>query len=203
MARSTASNRKNPSARTPVHGRAVRREELKATWHLAHTPQEVLVTEFEFALLRIAATFERWQLECFGAVADRRLGPTCNVILHVVRLKERPKTQSEIARLLNRDDIANVQYSIRKLQQAGLIERAPGGRRKSVAYRATARGRRACEAYSSLRAKVLMSRVQTLEHWEERVASAQQSLDTLRAVYEQAALVLATHRAVNGGSTEV
>jgi hypothetical protein len=54
-----------------------------------------------------------------------------------------------------------------------------------------------------LRAKVLMSRVQTLEHWEERVASAQQSLDTLRAVYEQAALVLATHRAVNGGSTEV
>ena len=120
-----------------------------------------------------------------------------------MRLKDRPKTQSEIARLLNRDDIANVQYSIRKLQQAGLIERAPGGRRKSVAYRVTRRGRRVSEAYASLRAKLLTARLPSLERWDQRIATAQQSLDMMRAVYDQAALVLATHRGVDGSNTAV
>jgi predicted MarR family transcription regulator len=198
MAGSASKARRAAPAAVAVRSRPSRRDELKSNWHLARNPQEILVTEFEFALLRIAAAFERWQSECFGSVADQRLGPTCNVILHVVRLKDRPKTQAEIARLLSRDDIANVQYSMRKLQQAGLIERAPGGRRKSVAYRVTRRGRRVSEAYAQLRAKSLMATVSTLERWDERFAATQASLDLMRAVYEQAALMLATHRGAQG-----
>jgi predicted MarR family transcription regulator len=193
MARSATPPRKARPAPVPAQVPTSRRDELKSNWHLARNAREILVTEFEFALLRIAAAFERWQSECFGSVADQRLGPICNVILHVVRLKDRPKTQAEIARLLSRDDIANVQYSMRKLQQAGLIERAPGGRRKSVAYRVTRRGRRV------LRAKVLMERIPSLERWDERIATTQDSLDMMRAVYEQAALMLATHRGAEEG----
>jgi len=200
MARSPKPRPRVRAAQAAAQRLELRRDEIKAYWHLARDAQEGLVTEFEFALLRIAAAFERWQVECFGSVADQRLGSTCNVILHVVRLKDRPKTQSEIARLLARDDIANVQYSMRKLLEAGLIERAPGGRRKSVAYRVTRRGRRVSEGYATLRAKVLMSRVPSLERWNERIAAAQQTLDMMRAVYEQAALVLATHRGVDGRS---
>lgn len=199
MERAAPPARKARTAAVVAQARPSRRDELKSTWHLASNAREIRVTEFEFALLRISAAFERWQSECFGTVADQRLGPTCNVILHVVRLKDRPKTQAEIARLLSRDDIANVQYSLRKLQQAGLIERAPGGTRKSVAFRATRQGRRVSEAYASLRAKVLMERVPPVDRWDERIASAQETLDMMRAVYEQAALMLATHREVAGG----
>jgi predicted MarR family transcription regulator len=132
-------------------------------------------------------------------VTDQRLGSVCNAILHVVRLKDRPKSQAEIARLLNRDDIANVQYSMRKLQQAGLIERCPSGRRKSVAYRVTRRGRRVSDAYAHLRAQVLMTRVPGLTDGGERIGAARASLDLMRGIYEQAALMLATHRGADSG----
>ena len=198
MANTTGTARGGASSRGKA--RLPHADELKSHWHLARNLPESVVTEFEFALLRIAAAFERWQCDCLGAVADQRLGSTCNAILHVVRLKDRPKTQGEIARILSRDDVANVQYSMRKLLDAGLIERVPGGRRKSVSYRATRKGRRVTEGYAALRARVLMSRVSSLERWDERIAMAQETLDMMRAVYEQAALVLATHRGADGSS---
>ena len=193
-----AGSRAQPRKRIPGGAaglrRGIRRDDLKSDWHLARSAREIRVTEFEFSLLRIAAAFERWQSECLGTVSDQRLGSACNAILHVVRLKDRPKSQAEIARLLNRDDIANVQYSMRKLQQAGLIERCPSGPRKSVAYRVTRRGRRISEAYARLRAQVLMTRIPEPADGRDRISDAQQSLDMMRGIYEQAALVLATHR---------
>jgi len=194
MAGSSASARKRTPPGAAVQRRGVRRDDLKSEWHLATNPREILVTEFEFSLLRVGAAFERWQSECLGTISEQRLGSVCNAILHVVRLKDRPKSQAEIARLLNRDDIANVQYSMRKLQQAGLIERCPSGPRKSVAYRATRRGRRVSDDYARLRAQVLMTLIPELGEGGDRISAAQQSLDMMRGIYEQAALVLATHR---------
>jgi predicted MarR family transcription regulator len=194
MAGSKAPSHAGNPAGAAVRRRGVRRDDLRSEWHLATNAREILVTEFEFSLLRIAAAFERWQSECLGTVSDQRLGSVCNAILHVVRLKDRPKSQAEIARLLNRDDIANVQYSMRKLQQAGLIERCPSGPRKSVAYRVTRRGRRVSEDYARLRAQVLMTRIPEPAAGGDRISEAQKSLDMMRGIYEQAALVLATHR---------
>jgi predicted MarR family transcription regulator len=144
--------------------------------------------------MRIAAAFDRWTAECLERVAREPLGSVAAMVLHVIGLKNRPKTPAEIARLLNRDDVANVLYSIRKLERAGLIERDRSERRKTVAYRVTRRGRRVVDDYATLRAAVLLPRLPRLEGWEGQLAGAKDFIDLLRGVYDQAALLLATHR---------
>ena len=88
------------------------------TWHLAADEPEVAATEFEFALMRS--------------------GPD-NALLHVIRMNDRAKTIKEIARLMNRDDIPNIQYSIRKMVSDGLVSKH-GSSRTGVTYAATDRG---------------------------------------------------------------
>lgn len=175
-------------------GAGRRPEELNTSWHLSRDALETTITELEFSLMRITAAFDRWIAECLEMVAKAPLGSAGAQILHVVALKNRPKTPSEIARLLNRDDVPNVLYSIRKLEAAKLVERVDGNRRKSVVYRVTRRGRSVVTAYAELRAQVLMPRIPRLEGWDARLAGAKDFLDLMRGVYDQAALVVATHR---------
>ncbi len=170
--------------------------DLDSRWHLARNPREITVTELEFSLIRATSAFDRWQAECLAAVAHQQLGSTDNAILHVIRLKERPKTTTEIARLLNRDDVANLQYSIRKLQDAGLIERCRAGKRKGTSYRVTQRGMVITEEYAVLRSNLLMNLIPSVERWDEQVQGAKRILDLMRGIYDQAALVLATHRSL-------
>ena len=44
-----------------------------------------------------------------------------HMILHIIRMHNRPKNSITIARMMNRDDLANLQYSLRKLEAAGLV----------------------------------------------------------------------------------
>jgi predicted MarR family transcription regulator len=171
-----------------------RHEELNTSWYLSRNERETAITEFEFSLMRIAAAYDRWIAECLATVAREPLGSTCAEVLHLTCLKDRPKTPAEIARLLNRDDVPNVVYSIRKLEQAGLVERAPSKKRKGAAYRATRRGRRVALDYAALRAEVLMPHVPRLEAGNEQLAGAKDLMDLIRGIYDQAALLLATHR---------
>lgn len=170
--------------------------DLDNRWHLARNAREITVTELEFSLIRATSAFDRWQAECLAAVAHQQLGSTDNAILHVIRLKERPKTTTEIARLLNRDDVANLQYSIRKLQDAGLIERCTAGKRKGTSYRVTHHGKVITEEYAALRSNLLMNLIPSVERWDEQVQGAKRILDLMRGIYDQAALVLATHRSL-------
>jgi predicted MarR family transcription regulator len=80
-------------------------------------------TELEFALMRTYEGFARWQSECLASVADVAASGPENALLHIIRMNERPKTIKDLARLTNRDDVPNIQYSLRKLIGAGLVER--------------------------------------------------------------------------------
>jgi predicted MarR family transcription regulator len=185
-ARSAAARRPTAASR--------RRDELNTSWYLSRNERETAITEFEFSLMRIAAAYDRWIAECLATVAREPLGSTCAAVLHLTCLKNRPKTPSEIARLLNRDDVPNVIYSIRKLENAGLVERQQSERRKSVSYRVTRRGRRVALDYAALRAEVLMPHLPRLEASSQHLAGAKDLMDLIRGIYDQAALVLATHR---------
>jgi predicted MarR family transcription regulator len=169
-------------------------EELDTHWHLSRDDRETGITEVEFSLMRISAAYERWIAECLDRVAGAPLGSAASMVLHVIGLKDRPKTPAEIARLLNRDDTANVLYSIRKLERAGLVERAAAPKRKLVAFRLTRRGRRVVADYAALRAAVLLPRVPRLPDWDSQLAGARDFIDAMRGIYDQAALLLATHR---------
>ncbi len=168
--------------------------DLDSHWHLARTDQEIAITELEFSLFRTSAAFERWQAECIAAVAHRPFNVLDNALLHVIRLKDRPKNVTELGRLLNREDIANIQYSLRKLQKAGLIERQVSDKRKGTTYRVTPQGEELTDRYAEVRAELLMKLVPSIEHWDEQVQVTQRFLDLMRGIYEQAALTLVTHR---------
>jgi predicted MarR family transcription regulator len=89
--------------------------ELDYRWHLAKSDVEVSTTELEFALMRTFEGFGRWQSECLAGVVDLAASGPENALLHIIRMNERPKTIKDLARMTNRDDVPNIQYSLRKL----------------------------------------------------------------------------------------
>ena len=90
-------------------------------WHLAKTNSEFLVTEFEWAMIRLNEAFVRWVATSSSIFIDEDIKFSEHMILHVIRMQDRPKNSVTIARMMNRDDVANIQYSLRKLEAANLI----------------------------------------------------------------------------------
>ena len=166
---------------------------LDRHWHLARTPVEMDVAELEYALMRAFEAFGRWQTECLSTVLDLTASGPENAILHIIRMNERPKTLKDIARLSNREDIPNMQYSLRKLIGAGLVERTGSGR-SGVTYTVTPAGRDVTDRYADVRAALLVKAVQSVPNLGKRLEDATETLDLLTGIYEQVARTAATHR---------
>lgn len=163
-------------------------------WHLADGPREQRLTELEYALMRTTESFLRWQAECLaesgaGVAAS---GPE-NALLHVIRMNDRPKSVKELARLTNREDVPNIQYGLRKLAKAGLIERE-GASRTGVVYSVTDKGREVTDRYAEVRRALLIRLLDRLEDADGAFAEAAETLDLLRGLYDRAALSAATRR---------
>ncbi|NEY89372.1 winged helix DNA-binding protein [Tabrizicola oligotrophica] len=166
---------------------------LDRRWHLAQSAAEVDTTELEFALMRAFEGFGRWQSECLASVCDLAATGPENAMLHIIRMNDRPKSLKEIARLMNRDDVPNIQYSLRKLLGAGLILRQGAGR-SGVTYDCTEEGRRVTDDYAVLRRKLLLAEIADMPGFAQRLAEAGRTLNLLSGVYEEIARVAATHR---------
>jgi predicted MarR family transcription regulator len=163
------------------------------TWHLAADEPEVAATEFEFALMRTFESFGRWQSECLVASSGYVASGPDNALLHVIRMNDRAKTIKEIARLMNRDDIPNIQYSIRKMVSDGLVSKH-GSSRTGVTYAATDRGREITDRYAEIRRSQLISEIAELPEFTARMKEAVRTLNILSGLYEEASRVIATHR---------
>ena len=164
------------------------------TWHLARTEAAFALSSFEFSLERLFQAFYRWKSECLAAASGCRLTGDDTAILNVIRMREQPKSLSEIARLLNREDTANVQYALRKLLSEGLVEKANGAARKTTTYRVTAKGFDVTERYAELRAQVLMTLLQALGDNRDRFHDVGHFLDLMAGMYDQAAGQVSTRR---------
>lgn len=162
-------------------------------WHLAESATEVAATELEFALMRAFEGFGRWQSECLASVSDFTASGPENALLHIIRMNERPKSIKELARLTNRDDIPNIQYSLRKLVQAGLVEKSGSGR-TGVVYSPTEKGCQVTDDYGALRRRLLIEAIDNLPGFADRLASATRTLNMLTGIYEEISRVAATHR---------
>ena len=168
---------------------------LDKRWHLATNDHEIAVAEMEYALIRAFEAFGHWQAECFASVTGESLSGSDNALLHVIRMKDRPKSIREIARLTNRDDTPNIQYSLRKLANQGLIEKQDGNsQRRGVTYCVTERGRAVTDAYADLRRRLLIDFTQSVSNLETALTDATRTLDLMSGIYEQAARIAATHR---------
>jgi predicted MarR family transcription regulator len=167
---------------------------LDKHWHLATEDSEVGLTELEFSIIRVSAAFERWQSDCLACCHGQSFSGSDTAVLHVIRMHDRPKSISEIGRLLKRDDQSNLQYGIRKLLKAGLIEKAKDGRsKKGVTYRVSELGLAVTDKYVVFRDELLVSLTRTVTDGMDLEAIAK-VLNLMSGLYDQASCVAATHR---------
>lgn len=68
----------------------------------------------------------RWQEDCEKVANQTDLTGSELSILHIIRIKDRPKTLNELMRLLNRDGHFNINYSLKKLIKNGLVQKISG-----------------------------------------------------------------------------
>ncbi len=162
-------------------------------WHLAECPVDVVTTELELALMRTFEGFGRGQSDCLASVCDLAATGPENALLHIIRMNDRPKTIKDLARMTNRDDVPNIQYSLRKLIGAGLVLRKGAGR-SGVTYEVTEEGRRVTDDYGAVRRRLLIQAVAGLPGFAERLSEATRTLNLLSGIYEEIARVAATHR---------
>ena len=168
-------------------------DKFDRTWHLAHTPLEIDVVEFEYALMRTFEAFGRWQTECLSSVIDFAASGPENALLHTIRTNDRPKSIHDLAYMTNREDIPNIQYSLRKLIKSGLVERNGSGR-AGVTYEATALGKDVTDRYAEVRSALLIDAVQHVPELGQRLEGAARTLELMTGIFAQAARNAATHR---------
>jgi len=175
-------------------GKGRKSHRVAKNWHLATTPHETALTEFEFAIIRVASAFDRWQSDCLACCGGQRFSGADVATLHVIRMHDRAKSISEIGRLLKRDDQSNLQYGIRKLQKVGLIEKSDGnnGGKKGVTYRVTTHGREVTDLYAEYRQELLLAMTNLVSN-DETFEEVSTLLNHMSGLYDQAARVAATH----------
>ncbi len=171
---------------------------LNKHWHLSTTEQEIALTEIEFSLIRSYAAFTRWMDDlsaCCQIGEDDSCSGTDFSLLNVIRMHGRSKSISDLGRLLNRDDISNLQYSIRKLTKAGFIEKTGlKGQKKNAAYTVTNKGLEATNRYALFRQELLLPLTAQISESNEKMNQISNVLNLLSGIYDQAACVAATHR---------
>ncbi|MGV9834693.1 winged helix DNA-binding protein [Nocardia niigatensis] len=159
-------------------------------WHLAQNTHEEALTAFEFALLQVEGEFERFAVNALRIAGDADLSFNEVVALHVVRMQERPKDTATIAQLTNREDLPNLQYSLRKLVSLGLLERSKSG--TSSVFRVTEAGREITDRYAALRQELLTSNLAELADVTAKLQHAIRSMHVLTGLYAAASRDLAT-----------
>jgi predicted MarR family transcription regulator len=164
------------------------------SWHLARNDAQRRLSDFEFALERLAQAYYRWKASCLAAVCEVPLTGDDVAVLNVIRMGDEPKRLAEVGQLLNRVDVPNLQYATRKLVRAGLIETEGSASRKETRYRATSHGRSITEDYASLRAQTLPPMFEGLAGWADGCGAITTQLDQMAALYAQGARVAITKR---------
>ena len=115
------------------------------------------VSELEFGLILASNAFHRWVVRAMTAAGQQELSALEVLVLHTVRHRDRPKTLAGICLVLNVEDTHTVNYAVKKLARAGLVETGRQGKEKTV--QATAAGRDACARYREIRERLLLDAV--------------------------------------------
>ena len=162
-------------------------------WHLAASDAERVVAEFEHALICLCEAFGRYNMQGLAGVSDEAsFSGQDNMVLHIIQTLDRPKSLSDISRFMNRDDLANIQYSVRKLLKAGLIEKASDRSARGTTYRTTDTGRAVVADFVARRRELVLAPAEEMEQLREQLRGATKVMSHFIGLYDQAARVLTT-----------
>ena len=161
-----------------------RRANIVSSSHLAES-QVPELSEFEYGLIVVGNAFNRWVARCMAAAGLSGLAPMDVLVLHHVHHRARDKRLADIAFSLNVEDLHVINYALKKLIAAGVVETTKSG--KEVHYRTSEQGRAFIERYRELREHYLVSALSTRHGDSETVAETARVLRWLSGLYDQAA----------------
>ena len=190
---------KDPDQLTSADDQAV--DWAHSNWPLGKDHHDIITTEFEWAVMRFFSAFERSCLQLSVTAGARELPFQELVLLHVVAMQHHPQTSQSIARQLNRDDIQNLQYALRKLEKRGLITKCVAQRSKTATTPLPA-GREAVRFYAQIRAQLLTGRTELVSEVDAKLNEATQLLSVLTGIYDDVARVAATYSPIRSDEIE-
>lgn len=174
---------------------AKRKKPAKAAAHpppLAQSEHEKIFFEFEQALICASEAFYRFAGAILGGKGRaKNLNGQENVILQQLMFTDRPRGVTDLSRFANRDDLANIQYSLRKLVAAGVVEKAPGSTNRDTKYRPTALGRALTREMVELRRQHLIQPSQNIKDVDRHLRVATTALSLLTGLYDHVSRRLA------------
>lgn len=169
---------------------------LHRDWSLATNEHGVSVTEFEWGILRFISAFERSCVQLSRLASSEGLKFQEVILVHVVAMQRGEPTAASLARQLNRDDVQNLQYSLRKLVEGKYLLQSKKAGSRVVTYSIDTKGQQFVEDYADMRSKLLASRTGFIEDIDEKLGSASQLLGVLTGIYDSAAMVSSTYSPV-------
>ena len=141
-------------------------------------------SEFEFGLIIAFNAFSRWMVKCMAAAGQTEMSPLEILVLHNVNHRGRDKRLSDISFLLNIDDTHTVNYALRKLSKAGLIDSEKRG--KEVFYSTSSTGAALCDQYRDVRERCLIDGLSRMDMSGDELSSLAASLRALSGQDDQA-----------------
>ncbi|MEW2915277.1 winged helix DNA-binding protein [Leisingera sp. JC11] len=150
--------------------------------HLSAELAKDKLRSLEMAVQRAHEGLNRWQSESFEQLSSVPLSGAEITLLLLIGDGGRPISIKEMARLTNRVDIPNIQYSLRKLASAGLTCKQGAGR-SGVSYSLTEEGDRVAAEMQSVRDGLLLQALADRPEMAEQLDSALAVLEELTGFY--------------------
>jgi predicted MarR family transcription regulator len=151
----------------------------------ARDPWTTSLTRLEMALLRVWEAFGLWATELHGSISAIPLSFQDLAILHVVRIRGGVRNLTEVLRFLNRTDVSNLQYSLKKLENAGLVNRTRGATKREAGYDLTPKGIALTDHYGELRHAMLVRLTRDVVDFDRQMDQAADVLEKLVGMYDQ------------------
>ena len=148
------------------------------------------LSELEFGLIVAFNAFSRWVTRCMAAAGHPDLSPLEILIVHNVNHRSRDKRLSDICFLLNIEDSHTVNYALRKLLKAGLLDSEKRG--KEVFYRTSADGVALCTAYRDVRRQCLLEGLSSTDVNGGEMRELARMLRAMSGHYDQASRAAAS-----------
>lgn len=155
------------------------------------------LTRTELAMIRAVEAFNRWAFFLHKSVSGITLGAEDVRLLHSIRMRGGAQNLSELLLFLNRTDVSTIQYSLRKIEQCGFIERVTGNSRREAGYRLTETGMKATEDYAKIRSELLIQLIGDVNGLEPALDSAAGALERLTSLYDQSTQSVLNRKILN------
>lgn len=160
-----------------------KKRKIVSSRHLA-TSDGWQLSEFEYGLIIAFNGFSRWTTKCMNAAGALNLTPLEILVLHNINHRAKQKKLSDITFLLNIEDSHVVNYALKKLLKAELIEGEKHG--KEMFYSTTKTGFDLCESYRDIREQCLLESLSLMNRSSEEISEIAAALRTLSGLYDQA-----------------